>query len=453
MRITEAWFQNILLPGAKAADVCRALCQWHTAHGYQQASGRRLFDYRDFSRGEKHAFVLSNEKWCVVLHSSDTENAADLRRAFAKFPAVVQLWAQDGAWGYRLEERGNRITAYCSKAVADLPDEPQARQPSDVQRLVAACGIPNALGRLRRLEKRHFLFVQKACAEFSDALEAPVAVSTFHDADQANAGMAEERHARGWNCQLLAFTKAPGAPADPVLTLWPGTLTAAQHAEILRQQAGRRKWMRWDRLFLALVLEAPRVFLMVGEFILAVCLGLLMFVPGLRPILLGKATRFCDEFWKELLPAEPERIQFRGELALNTRHACSIVAPPPARVLPKFQPRKPIPGHEAVFDIELEPLFVSCTAYPNGQLPRRIGTDVLEERSVPPGAYGVDFVKRRVGRGEHQRYLYIWTVRLPQAAYQFTSWTKEEMTSGQSDILENMVRSFKIQEEPGRNDG
>jgi len=87
-----------------------------------------------------------------VLHSSDTESASDLRCAFAQFPAVVQLWAQDGAWGFRLEEHGSRITAYCSNAVADLSDETPARQSSELQRLVAVCGVPHALDRLGRLE-------------------------------------------------------------------------------------------------------------------------------------------------------------------------------------------------------------------------------------------------------------------------------------------------------------
>jgi hypothetical protein len=450
MRVTNAYFQNILLPRAKAVAVCQTLCQWHIARGYQQVSGRRLFDYRDFHPGEKRAFVLSNEKWCVVLHSSDTENASDLRSAFAQFPAVVQLWAHDSAWGYRLEERGSRITAYCSKAVANLPDEPQARQPSDLQRLVAACGVPQASDRLRRLEKDRFLFVQKACAEFSDALEVPVAVSTFYDADQVNAGLAEARHSCGWNCQMLAFIKAPGAPSDPVLKLWPETLTAERRAEIIRQQANRRKRIRPGHLLLALANGLPSALLLTGENILSIFLWVLTMIPGLRPMLLGKATRFCDEFWKELQPAEPKRIQIRGELAINTRHSCSIIAPPPVQVLPKFQPRKPIPGHEPVFDIKMDPLFVSCMAYPSGQVLRRVGGDLLEERSFPVDAGSVDFVRRRVGR-EHQYYRYSWTVHAPKADYQFTSSAKEEMTSVQLEILENIVRSLKIEQEPRLN--
>jgi hypothetical protein len=57
--------------------------------------------------------------------------------------------------------------------------------------------------------------------------------------------MVEERYAYGWNCQMLAFTKAPGTSVDSVPKLWPETLTAEQQAEILRQQANLRKQIRW----------------------------------------------------------------------------------------------------------------------------------------------------------------------------------------------------------------
>jgi hypothetical protein len=304
------------------------------------------------------------------------------------------------------------------------------------------------LDRLRRLEKGRHLFVQKACAEFSDALEAPVAVSTFRDADQVNAGLAEARHASGWNCQMLAFIKAPGAPADPVPKLWSGTLTAEQRAEIIRQQANRRRRTRPGRLLLVLAKGLPRGILITGDIILSLCLGLLTMIPALRPLLLGKATRFCDEFWNDLQPAEPKRIQIRGGLAMNTRHRCSIMAAPPAQVLPKFQGRKPIPGYEPVFDIKMDSLFVSCMAYPSGGVMRRDGGDLLEERSFPIDAGRVEFVRRRVG-SEHQYHHYHWTVHAPKADYQFYSVTKEEMTSVQLEILESIVRSLKFEPEPG----
>jgi hypothetical protein len=38
----------------------------------------------------------------------------------------------------------------------------------------------------------------------------------------------------------------------------------------------------------------------VGEIILDIGLWGITMVPGLRTILLGKTTLFCDEFWKEL---------------------------------------------------------------------------------------------------------------------------------------------------------
>jgi hypothetical protein len=117
-------------------------------------------------------------------------------------------------------------------------------------------------------------------------------------------------------------------------------------------------------------------------------------------------------------------------------------------VLSKFQPRKAIHGHEPVFDIKMDTRFVSCMAYPSGQVPRMVGGDVLEERSFPIDVGSVEFVRRRVGN-ERKYHRYSWTVHAAQADYQFTSSAGEEMTSVQLETLENIVRSLKIERQIG----
>jgi hypothetical protein len=442
MSITSAYFRNILLPNTKAVDVCQALCQWHIGRGYQQAFGRRLFDFRDIHRGEERAFVLSNKKWCVVLHSSDSENGSEPGGAFVQFPAVIQLWADENAWGYSLQEHGNRTAAYCSKKLTDRPDDPEARRPSDLRRLVAACGIPQALNRLRRLERSHFLFVQKACAEFSDALEVPVAVSKFYDADQVNAGMAEAREACGWSCQMLAFTQIPGAPTNPVLKPWFETLTAEQRADGMRQVSIRKR-IGPGRFLLLLVNGFFFGLWLMGSFFVSLFIWVLTIIPGLRKMLLGKSTRFCDEFWKKLEPTEPKRIKIHGELATNTRHGCSITVPTPATILPTFPGRKPTPWDQPVFHIKLGALSMSCVAYPSGEKLRITGGEILEERSFSVESGSITFVCRRFG-GKYQHYDYRWRLHAPKADYCFTCVTETEMTLVQLQTMENIVRSLKF---------
>ena len=72
------------------------------------------------------------------------------------------------------------------------------------------------------------------------------------------------------------------------------------------------------------------------------------------------------------------------------------------------------------------------------------GSYILEQRSFPVEAGSVDFVRRRVVRGERQYYSYSWIVHSSQADYQFISSPKEEMTPVQLEMLENMVHRFRL---------
>ena len=98
----------------------------------------------------------------------------------------------------------------------------------------------------------------------------------------------------------------------------------------------------------------------------------------------------------------------------------------------------------------MDSLFVSCQAYPRGQVLRWAGGDILEKRTFTAAAGTVNFVRQRLGR-ESQFHHYSWTVTTPKADYQFSSSPSEEMTSLQLERLENIVRSLKIGPEPSLN--
>jgi len=208
----SAYFQNTILPGAKPADVSEAICRSLAAEGYEQETGRLLFDCQDLLH-EKRLFVLWNEKSCVVLQNNGVEDAGKLRSALGDFPLVMQLWAKDGGWGYRLEEVGRPIAYYSSKPGLEAPDENLADNPNALAGFAAACGVPRDVDRLRRIERTRYFFNQKPCAEFAEALNIPVAVLAFHELDQANAGIAGEQSALGWKCRVLAFKKCQSSRA------------------------------------------------------------------------------------------------------------------------------------------------------------------------------------------------------------------------------------------------
>lgn len=444
MGLTEAYFQNILLPRAKAAAVCDALCRLHEAEGYERDTRRQLFDHRDFKTGPR-AFVLSNADWCVVLHSDAREEPGKLRAAFASFPAVIDLWVYGKAWGYRLEEFGHPVTAYCSKAIPERPDEPPARQPGDLQRLVAACGMPDALPKLTKAEKGHFLFTEKACSLFAEALNVPVALFQFHDTDQANAGIIESRHAQGWTCQLLAFRRPPGAPIEPKQAPRPGAITPEQAAAV-RQIQQKLKRYKWLRVIFTVIAGIVVGLLLTGFVAFAIVLNLLSGIPGLRSILKGHASNFSEDFWKELRRSYPKRIQLEGTIARNSRHSCTIEAAPPAKVLPKFIARKPIPGNEPVFDIRIDKTFVACSGRPKNTKITSGSKGVLEERSVPGGAFPTKFASQCHKHSKHEFYHYDWLVSAPRADYEFLCVREKPLSEYELQAIEAIVKSFRQDE-------
>jgi hypothetical protein len=442
----SAEFQNILLPKTKAAEVCDALTQAFLAEGYRLETDRHLFD-REYNPDEKQFFVLSNEKWCVVLTSDSFEPANQLRRTFRNFPAMIELWSRDGGWGYRLWEAGRWKTGYCSKRGPEDVDEPLARSWSDVSHLARVCGIPGAEEKLRRVEAGRFLFTEKACGGFAGALEVPVAILSFYNVKHANAGITEERQVAGWKCRLLCFKKsgeaAIKAPSLPGLS----SLTAEQRADFERRLPKLKARMKVWRMLLAplIFLGGLLVMLVVGLALLLMSFGRLKFV---HTLCFGKTAEVANNFVEALRKAEPKRLHFQDGVVVNTRHGCSIAEIAPAKVLPEFAPRKGAGLDELVFDIQLEDQFVSCTAHPASRTPTWRGIEILEKRSCQAAAGMVEFEKRRTTSANWIRFQYVWTLNLPRATYQFFCSSEKELAPGRMETLDRIVNSFKIQPAP-----
>jgi hypothetical protein len=422
------------LPGANAADVCEALQQWHSAEGYERVTSRLLFECR-YTEEEVRAYVMSNERWCVVLYS-DAENTSKLRRALSRFPAVVQLWADDDRWGYHFDEYGEQVARFGTlRRRASLWE-------GDLAHVASACGVPEALPRLKRIQSGRFLFNEKPCSEFCDALQAPVAALSFHAVDEANAGMIKERLIAGWKCQMLCFLrrqpKTNENRRNDVPSFTP-QLTDADRQTIARMEK-KIKWLRClvaPITFVAGLLTIPLVALLVVA-------GLVGSVPGVRRSCFGKSVAFRDDFVRQLSGLPPKLILIQGESVTNTRHGCSLTVCPPAKACPDVLPRKGSGHDEVVFDIAMGKDFLACLAYSPGREPKWSGVEVLEKQSfaIQPGE--VQFEKRRTTNLKRAWFQYEWTLRTPQAVYQFFNSRKIAWTARELEVLENVVRSFKM---------
>lgn len=371
------YFLNTLLPKTNPAEVCEAICRWHIQDGYLQQFGGRPFDC-DSIYGDSVAYVLSNERWCVLVSFFNFEEHLATRRSLSEFPAVVQLWGVDGRWGYTLHERGVLATSFCTKATVRQCDAIPGN-PGDLKRLVTACGVPGALPTLRRIENARFSMVQKSCANFAEALGAPVAALHFYDVEKANAGMAEDRMIKGWRMQVLSFHKSGQKPAPIFPNL--ASLTPRQREEIVQQAHKKRRWIKRVATLMAFAAVFPILFALLG----GVLISIFGRIPWVRRFTEGKATLWCDEFIEDIRKIEPKLIEIQGDVATNKRHLCSITTLSPARTLHTFWARKPIPYDDPVFNIQVNGYSLHCEGYTLSRLPRWHGISVLEKREFTVG--------------------------------------------------------------------
>jgi hypothetical protein len=371
----------------------------------------------------------------VVLYS-DAENTSKLRRALSRFPVVVRLWADDGRWGYQLDEHGKQVARFGTlRRRASLWE-------GDLAHVASACGVPETLPRLKRIQSRRFLFNEKPCSEVCDALQAPVAALSFHAVDEANAGIIEERLIAGWKCQMLCFFRCqPNSNEDrrkDALSFTPQP-TNADRQTVARMEK-KMKWLRYlvaPITFVAGLLTIPLVALLVVT-------GLVGSVPGVRRACFGKSVAFRDDFVSQLSGLPPKLILIQGELVTNTRHGCSLTVCPPAKACPDLLPRKGGQRDEVVFELEVGKDFLTCRAHPPDRKPNWCGVEVLEKRSIAIQPGELQFEHRRTTNLNRGWFQYEWTLRTPQADYQFFNSREIAWTSHELEVLENIVRSFKM---------
>ncbi len=429
--------QSSLLPNISGTDVREAIAQCYLAKGYEQLTDRLVFDCR-YNSEEVRVFVVSNEQWSVVLASNDIEETSERDQILGRFPAVVQLWAMDGGWGFCLNEYGKPTTVFSSQRRL----EASASQAEDLALLASICGVSSVVQKLESIKSGRFLFAAKPCTEFADALNAPVGALNFHDLDIANAGFVNERLVSGWKCQMCCFVKVPADLLNSPESIRQFEATPAlddqDRKDIVRLQR-KMKWvgfMVWPIALLGGLLVIP--------FMACVwVVSLLGNIPLIRRAFLGKASPFLSDFVAELKGLEEGPVLIKGNLVTNVRHGCSITVCPPAKAFTDLLKR--MGGFDQpVFAVAIGTDSLSCTAYPVGGGPQWYGVEILETRTFLVEGLEAVFQKRRTTNTKRSWMQYEWSIRSDRATYRFFNTRETEWISQQFEVLETLVRSFKL---------
>ena len=439
----SASFRNTLVPGDAVRKVCADLMRANAAEGYSRVGQRLLFE-RAHEPHERRFILIWNGQWCVVLSDLAEEDPAWLRNCLREHPAVVQLWARDGGWGYRLEECGTLNTSFCSKPNLEEPDEPQPGTHGDVERLARVCGHPGAARRLQRLERRWSMFDEIPPGWFADALGCPVARLPFYEVDVANAGNAFERQVQGWKLQLLAFRKPPASPlplATPSSVEAPeliNPLSEEDRAEVARLRRRLRRF-RWLRVFTVPLTALLGLFLMVV--IPTIMLG--------HMLLFGWPRRFQNRFIAALDDMESGQRRIEQGRVYHCRHLCSVAFRPPAVAhVGKVRHHPPF-RDETVFEFKIGSLFLNCTAYRPGQVPVWGQATVLEERTFEVDGRTGTFRKLRFPSRHRPEIDFQWIIVLEEAVYRFHCGADADTKPEELAEAEAIVLSFRV-EQPER---
>lgn len=196
-----AFYSSVCLLGARRDEVRGALDRWLGGRGFVRIDRPPLFDLDAAS--ERSAFILSLERWTVVLFSDYDEERRLIRELESVPTPLLYLWVYDSAvWGYDLFDADGYAGSFSSD-----PDEhisfsseeagtamrPWAN-PAVVMRMFGERVDPAAL--LDSL-KRRASFKEDVARAFCAAIGAPGALASYDELEagtyDASAGAAVEQ--------------------------------------------------------------------------------------------------------------------------------------------------------------------------------------------------------------------------------------------------------------------
>lgn len=435
----SSYFCNTVLRGADPDAVGRAIINWQSSENCTLDSTRQRFDHY-YGDQQRRFFILNRDDWTIVLAVEGLEEAAGLAKALAPFPIVVQLWADDLDWGFRLAE--------CGAPTAQFNFKPSTRRNANCReslvQLATACGCPDCVERLYRIAKRtRTLFSEKPTADFAAALGVPLAAIDARTVDGWNAGITEPRAVAGWQVRLLAFRRPERGESTAPKPVIPNleTLPPEEQEEVAGVVKRLRwfKWVLWPITALAGFLIMALVGMGIG---VAVVVNA---VPSIRRRLCGAAATECGEFIRQLGQSNPPRIQISGNTVTNLRQDCRITLPPSARARSKPQRRKCSIGQAPVFEIDWSKEFLACTAYPSKGPPRYAPTayPLLESLSLKTQeGKPVHFQYRLAKTGSRTWHQYEWDIHHEGVVYRFHLVSESDLSAQDLEELHQLVRSF-----------
>ncbi len=136
---------------------------------------------------ERSAFVISNQRWTVVVFSKYEEEHRLLYELRTWASRLIYIWVQDNdVWGYDAVGEDGFAASFSSdpKLYRSFPDSDFERPPADPEEVCRFLEVPEHMAELQALHRRRSMFAEDDCGELCTLLGVDAAALSYDDLER-----------------------------------------------------------------------------------------------------------------------------------------------------------------------------------------------------------------------------------------------------------------------------
>ncbi len=223
-----AFYNSICAQGDCTAEVERTLDRWMSLRGFRRSQQPMLFDLD--SDHERCAFLLSNDRWTVLVFSNYEEERRLIRELQVILDPLLYVWVQDSdVWGYDLFRGQGIAGSFVSEAQAyqSFPDDgpvgSEKRPVASPEETCVLLGREDRVAELRKILRRSAAFEEEVCLEFCRLFGVEAAILSYDDLERGR-----PESLPGWRCEQILYVQRDAAPDPRPVALHELALTSLQ---------------------------------------------------------------------------------------------------------------------------------------------------------------------------------------------------------------------------------
>lgn len=196
--------------------------------GFRRSQEPMLFDLD--GDHERCAFLLSNDRWTVLIFSNYEEERRLIRELQVTVDPVLYVWVQDSdVWGYDLFQRQGIVGSFVSDAQTyqSFPDDgsvgSEERPVASPEETCEMLGQVDRVAELRKILRRSAAFEEEVCLAFCRLFGVEAAILSYDDLERGH-----PENLPGWRCEQILFVQRDVTPDPRPVAIHELALTSLQ---------------------------------------------------------------------------------------------------------------------------------------------------------------------------------------------------------------------------------